>query len=62
MRLLRRLLPLLLATSSGAVLAHGGHGAPELHLHEHESLGLWLLVGFTAVAAAWIWFSGREDR
>jgi hypothetical protein len=62
MRLLCRLLPLLLCCASGVALAHGGHGAPEVHLHDHEALGLWVLVGLSAGAAAWIWFSGREDR
>jgi hypothetical protein len=60
---MRRLLPLLaLCATATAASAHGGHGAPDLHLHDAEMLGLWLLVGLSALAAAWIWFSGGRDQ
>ena len=58
----RLALPVLLLMIAGSALAHPGHTAHEAHLHEHELLGLWLLVGLSAVAAAWIWFSGGRDR
>ena len=58
----RLALPVLILLLAGKALAHPGHDAPEVHLHDHELLGLWLLVGISAVAAAWIWFSGGREK
>ena len=52
-----------MALAAGAAAAHGGHGAPPLHLHDAETLGLAALVALAAAsvgATLWLWFSGRD--
>jgi hypothetical protein len=43
--------------------AHGGHGAPPLHLHDAEMLGLGALAAMavaTVGTALWLWLSDRD--
>jgi len=49
----KAILPLLLAT--GNALAHPGHGAPSLHLHDWQWNHWALMLGMVAIAgiAAW---------
>jgi hypothetical protein len=51
------------ALFSNLAAAHGGHGAPPLHLHNAEMLGLAALAAVAAAsvgAALWLWFSDRD--
>jgi len=48
---------------AGATAAHEGHGAPPLHLHDAEMLGLGALAAVAVAAiggALWHWFAGRD--
>jgi hypothetical protein len=49
----RVLVPLLLF--SGECLAHPGHGAPLIHVHEWDWAHLSLGIGMVVVAAIAIW-------
>lgn len=51
------LLPLMLMSAS--VLAHDGHGAPALHLHDGDRAALTLLAA-AAGAAVWWLAKGRK--
>jgi hypothetical protein len=52
----------LAAFAALPALAHEGHGAPLLHMHDAEQLGLGALAGLAVAvaAAAWVWFRGRR--
>ncbi len=58
MKCIAALLPLIASTSA---LAHDGHGAPGLHLHGSDLLGLFVLLA-AAAAALWIWRTGGGDE
>ncbi|MCW5632820.1 MAG: hypothetical protein KIT17_05725 [Rubrivivax sp.] len=54
---------LLAAVAAAPALAHPGHGAPPLHLHEAEWFGLVALGALAAAVAgglAWLWLRGRR--
>ena len=49
----RAIVPLLLAT--GNALAHPGHGAPGLHIHDWEWNHWALILGMVAIAGIVAW-------
>jgi hypothetical protein len=51
----RILLPLLLV--AGDALAHPGHGAPSLHIHDWEWSHWALILGMVAIAGIVAWRS-----
>ena len=50
---------LLLALISAPALAHDGHGAPAMHLHGWDGVGMTALVAAAGVAVWWL-VKGRK--
>ncbi len=55
-----RIAALTALLTAAPAFAHEGHGAPGLHLHAADLLGLLVLLGVAAVAF-WIWRTGGDE-